>query len=282
MAEGCNHNCSGCSSGCPSAGGAQAAAPDFSVALAEGCSVKKVIGIVSGKGGVGKSLVTSLLASATSKAGYKTAILDADITGPSIPKAFGLVNDGIRVTPNGKLMVPEKSMGGVEIMSANLLLDNESEALIWRGSMIANAVKQFWSDTYWKDIDFMFVDMPPGTGDVPLTVFQSLPVDGIVIVTSPQELVSMIVTKAVNMAKKMDVPILGLVENMSYLSCPDCGKQISVFGESHVDEIAFEHGLKVLAKLPIDPKIAQLVDAGAVEQVDISPMQDALALLRQL
>lgn len=280
MAEECTHNCSTCSSACASREGG--AAPDFSAPLAEGCSVKKVIGIVSGKGGVGKSLVTSLLASGVNKHGARTAVLDADITGPSIPKAFGLGNDGIGVTPDGKLMVPEQSANGVQIMSANLLLDNETDPIIWRGSMIANAVKQFWSETYWEDIDYMFVDMPPGTGDVPLTVFQSLPVDGIVIVTSPQELVSMIVTKAVNMASKMNIPIIGLVENMSYLACPDCGKKIQVFGESHIDEIAAEHQLRVLAKLPINPKIAQYVDAGAVESLSLEEMKEAIAAVEAL
>lgn len=280
MAEECTHNCSSCGASCPSREGG--AAPDFSAPLADASSVKKVIGIVSGKGGVGKSLVTSLLACGTSKDGFTTAVLDADITGPSIPKAFGLGNDGIGVSPDGKLMIPEQSANGVQIMSANLLLDNETDPIIWRGSMIANAVKQFWSETLWQDVDFMFVDMPPGTGDVPLTVFQSLPVDGIVIVTSPQELVSMIVEKAVNMANKMNVPIVGLVENMSYLTCPDCGKKIEVFGESHIDEIAAQHGLKVLAKLPIDPKVAQYVDAGAVESIDLSLMRAAIDAVEAL
>lgn len=279
MAEECTHDCGSCSANCSSREGGT---PDFRVNLAEGSSVKKVIGIVSGKGGVGKSLVTSLLASGTNHHGFRTAILDADITGPSIPKAFGLSNDGIGVTPDGKLMIPEQSANGVQIMSANLLLDRETDPIIWRGSMIANAVKQFWTDTYWEDVDYMFVDMPPGTGDVPLTVFQSLPVDGIVIVTSPQELVSMIVSKAVNMANKMNIPILGLVENMSYLTCPDCGRRISVFGESHIDEIAAEHNLRVLAKLPIDPKIAQYVDAGAVEQIDLSIIADAVQAVEAL
>ena len=216
---------------------------EFLEALNPASSVKKVIGIVSGKGGVGKSLVTSMLAVSMNRKGKKAAILDADITGPSIPKAFGIHNEsGVAVTPDGNLMLPAKSLEGVDIMSANLLLDNDTDPVIWRGPVIAGAVKQFWSETLWQDIDFMFVDMPPGTGDVPLTVFQSLPVDGIIIVTSPQELVSMIVTKAVNMAKKMEIPIIGIVENMSYLECPDCGKRINVFGESHIDEVAAENG----------------------------------------
>lgn len=274
----CDSNCSSCSANCASRkGGAPAKAQ-----LAEGCSVKKVIGVVSGKGGVGKSTITSLLASGVNKDGYTTAIIDADITGPSIPKAFGLSADGIGVSENGKLMIPEKSANGIQIISTNLLLENEDDPIIWRGSLIGQAVTQFWSEVYWKDVDYMFVDMPPGTGDVPLTVFQSLPVDGIVIVTSPQELVSMIVAKAVNMAKKMNVPILGVVENMSYLKCPHCGEKINVFGESHVDEAAEKYGLKVLAKLPMDPKNAQYMDAGAVEAIDLPEIKDAVKAIEAL
>ena len=212
--------------------------------------------------------------------GHKTAILDADITGPSIPKAFGIEGD-VGMTPDG-LMVPAVSSTGIEIMSANLLLDHDTDPVIWRGPVIAGAVKQFWNETLWQDIDYMFVDMPPGTGDVPLTVFQSLPVDGIVIVTSPQELVSMIVTKAVNMARKMDIPILGLVENMSWLECPDCGKKISIFGESHIDEIGAEFGLPVLAKLPITPAVAEKVDSGTVEYVEVDWMDEAARLIEVL
>ena len=275
----CNSNCSSCGADCPSRNGGT---PDFKAKLAEGCSVKKVIGIVSGKGGVGKSTVTSLLASGTNKDGFKTAILDADITGPSIPKAFGLSNDGVGMTIDGKLMIPDKSANGIEIISANLLLENETDPIIWRGSLIAQAVKQFWSEVNWKENEFMFVDMPPGTGDVPLTVFQSLPIDGIIIVTSPQELVSMIVTKAVNMAAKMNVPIIGLIENMSYLKCPHCGEEIHVFGESHLDEVAAEHGLKVLAKLPMDPKNSAYMDAGAVEAIDLPEMKEAIKAIEAL
>ncbi|MGN0372346.1 MAG: P-loop NTPase [Enterocloster sp.] len=261
----CNHDCGSCSANCDSR---TVDKNEFLAALAPESSVKKVIGVVSGKGGVGKSLVTSLLAVNMNKKGKKTAVLDADLTGPSIPMAFGLENESLAVTPDGKLMIPAKSMEGVEVISANLLLENNTDPVIWRGPVIAGAVKQFWSETLWQDVDYMFVDMPPGTGDVPLTVFQSLPVDGIIIVTSPQELVSMIVAKAVNMAKKMDIPIIGIVENMSYLECPDCGRHINVFGESHIEEVAAEHGLKVLAQIPIDPKIAQMVDAGRVEYLD--------------
>ena len=220
-------------------------------------NVKKVIGVVSGKGGVGKSFVTSSLACAMNKAGYKVGIMDADITGPSIPKMFG-VHGQVYGTEDG--MVPMAAENGIKIMSVNLLLDNEEDPVIWRGPVIAGVVTQFWTDVMWGDLDFLFVDMPPGTGDVPLTVFQSLPVDGVVIVTSPQDLVQMIVEKAYNMAKKMNIPVLGLVENYSYLECPDCGKKISVFGESHIDEIAEKLGVEVLGKMPIDPKLAEIVE----------------------
>ena len=275
----CNHDCGSCSASCDSR------TPDkqqFLEALNPASTVKKVIGIVSGKGGVGKSLVTVMMAVSLNRKGSKTAVLDADITGPSIPMAFGISSDQAVTSPDGKLMIPVKSMEGVEIMSSNLLLDKDTDPVIWRGPVIAGAVRQFWSETLWQDIDYMFVDMPPGTGDVPLTVFQSLPVDGIIIVTSPQELVSMIVSKAVNMAKKMDIPIVGIVENMSYLECPDCKKQISVFGESNVEEVAQEHGLKVLAKLPIDPKIAQMVDAGRVEYLELPWLDRAVEAVEGL
>lgn len=272
MSENCTHNCSSCGENCSSRTEERTS---FLEPLNPASSVKKVIGIVSGKGGVGKSLVTTLMAVKMNGKGKHTAILDADITGPSIPKAFGLGTDGISMTPD-RLMVPATTATGIEIMSANLLLDHDTDPVIWRGPVIAGAVKQFWQEALWNNIDYMFVDMPPGTGDVPLTVFQSMPVDGIIIVTSPQELVSMIVTKAVNMAKKMDIPIIGLVENMSYLNCPDCGKRISVFGESHIDEIAKEFDLPVLAKLPIDPKVAEHVDAGTIEYLDEDWMDEAV------
>lgn len=264
MSTNCSGNCSSCGETCSSRTEDRTS---FLEPLNPASSVKKVIGIVSGKGGVGKSLVTSLMAVKMNSLGKHTAILDADITGPSIPKAFGLSCDGISVTQDG-LMVPPTTATGIDIMSANLLLDKETDPVIWRGPVIAGAVKQFWQEALWENVDYMFVDMPPGTGDVPLTVFQSLPIDGIIIVTSPQELVSMIVAKAVNMAKKMNIPIIGLVENMSYLECPDCGKKLSVFGESHIDEIAAELGLTVLAKLPIEPEVARQVDAGTVEYVE--------------
>ena len=261
----CSSHCGSCSANCSSRTAGIEKLP-----LAEGSSVKKVIGIVSGKGGVGKSTVCSLLASAMNKEGFHVGILDADITGPSIPKAFGLLHDGVALSEDGKSMVPETSNGGVEIISTNLLLENETDPVIWRGSMIANAVKQFWQEVEWREIDYLFVDMPPGTGDVPLTVFQSLPIDGVIIVTSPQDLVSMIVEKAVRMAEKMHVPILGIVENMSYLLCPHCNEKIDVFGESHIEELAEKEGLELLAKLPIEPSNAAYMDAGAVEAIDTS------------
>ena len=253
----CNHDCANCSSKCSSASPASLLAPANA-----GSDVKKVIGIVSGKGGVGKSLVTGLLASATVRAGKKAGILDADITGPSIPRMFG-VDEPIMGNDYG--MLPAYSQTGVGIMSINLLLENNTDPVIWRGSLIAGTVKQFWTDVCWGDVDCLYVDMPPGTGDVPLTVFQSLPVDGIIIVASPQELVGMIVEKAVNMAKMMNIPVIGIVENMSYLECPDCGKKISVFGESHVEETAEKYGLEVIGKLPIDPKLAAACDEGMIE-----------------
>ena len=264
MSENCTHNCSTCGESCSSRTAEQTS---FLEPLNPASSVKKVIGVVSGKGGVGKSLVTAMMAVKMNSKGKHTAILDADITGPSIPKAFGL-NDNMVMMTKDNLMIPATSALGIDIMSANLLLDNDTDPVIWRGPVIAGAVKQFWNETLWEDVDYMFVDMPPGTGDVPLTVFQSLPVNGIIIVTSPQELVSMIVAKAVKMAQKMNVPILGLVENMSYLECPDCGKKISVFGESHIDEIAREYNIPVLAKLPIDPKVAEHVDNGTIEYLE--------------
>ena len=275
----CNHDCGSCSANCESR---TTDKTSFLEALAPESKVKKVIGIVSGKGGVGKSLVTSMLAVSMNRKGHHTAILDADITGPLIPMAFGVADERPAVTPDGRLMIPAKSLEGVEIMSANLLLENATDPVIWRGPVIAGAVKQFWTETLWQDVDYMFVDMPPGTGDVPLTVFQSLPVDGIIIVTSPQELVSMIVAKAVNMAKKMDIPILGVVENMSYLECPDCKKHIHVFGESHVEQAAQENGLKVLAQIPIDPKIAQMVDGGRVEYIEMPWFEKAAEAVEAL
>ena len=228
-------------------------------------NVKKVIAVVSGKGGVGKSTVTSMLAVAMSKKGKRVGVLDADITGPSAPTAFG-VNECQGASEEG--LYPALSKGGIQVMSINLLLDNPNDPVVWRGPVIAGAVKQFWTDVIWEDVDYMFVDMPPGTGDVPLTVFQSLPVDGIVIVTSPQDLVSMIVSKAVKMANMMHIPVLGFVENYAYLECPDCGKKIEVFGKSHLDEVAAEFGLPILARLPINPDVAFAYDSGLMENVN--------------
>ncbi len=279
MSENCTHDCGSCGENCGSRTQEQTS---FLEKLHPASSVKKVIGVVSGKGGVGKSLVTSLLAVKMNSKGYRTAILDADITGPSIPKAFGIGEEvGMTQIDGANLMVPATSSTGIQIMSANLLLEHDTDPVIWRGPVIAGAVKQFWSETLWKDIDYMFVDMPPGTGDVPLTVFQSLPVSGIVIVTSPQELVSMIVGKAVNMAKKMDIPILGIVENMSYLECPDCGKRIAVFGESHIDDVAAEYEIPVLAKIPIQTRTAKMVDEGSVEYLEEDWLLEAVEKLEK-
>ncbi len=258
MSDNCNQSCSSCGETCSE----RKEPNDLIEKLHEKSKVKKVFGVVSGKGGVGKSLVTSLMAVAMNRKGYHTAILDADVTGPSIPKAFG-----IRDKANGDEfgIYPIHSSTGIDIMSINLLLENDSDPVVWRGPMIAGTVKQFWTDVIWDDIDFMFIDMPPGTGDVPLTVFQSIPVDGIIIVTSPQELVSMIVGKAVKMAKMMDIPIVGLVENMSYFKCPDNDKDYKIFGDSHIEEIGDKYNLPIMAKLPIDPKIAAACDQGMIE-----------------
>lgn len=262
----CSHNCSSCGESC-----SERTPQSLLEKPHELSSIKKVIAVVSGKGGVGKSSVTSMLAAISSRKGFKTAVLDADITGPSIPKAFG-----VRQKAEGGDfgIYPVKSGGGISIMSLNLLVEDETKPVIWRGPVIAGAVKQFWTDVIWGDVDYMFVDMPPGTGDVPLTVFQSIPVDGIIIVTSPQELVSMIVEKAVNMAEIMNIPILGLVENYAYYKCPDCGKRHSIFGKSHAAETAAEHGIKAFAQLPVNPDFAALCDAGRVEEADCSALEE--------
>lgn len=265
----CTHDCSTCGSDCPSR---QAPIPKEPVNPMS--RVGRVIGVVSGKGGVGKSLVTSLLACAVQQAGKQTAILDADITGPSIPRMFGAKEPALGNDEG--LLFPAQSEGGVRLMSINLLLDEDTAPVIWRGPVIAGVVKQFWTDVIWGDVDYMFVDMPPGTGDVPLTVFQSLPVDAIVVVTTPQSLVSMIVEKAVNMASMMQVPVLGVVENMSYAKCPDCGRELYVFGESHVADIAAKHGIPLLGRLPIDPSIADACDKGNVHQASTKELQPAV------
>ncbi len=267
----CTHNCSTCSSGCSSK--EKVSLKEQPHALS---SVKHIIAVVSGKGGVGKSLVTSMLAVNMQRLGYKTAILDADITGPSIPKSFGL-QAGIDGDESG--MIPPTTTSGIDVMSVNLMLDDETKPVVWRGPVIAGVVKQFWTDTIWHDIDYMFIDCPPGTGDVPLTVFQSIPIDGIVIVSSPQELVSMIVAKAANMANMMDVPVYGLVENMSYVKCPDCGKEIKVFGDSHIDEVAEKFGYDLLARIPMDPKLTALVDKGWIEMMDNDYLETAAEII---
>jgi len=256
MSEECTHDCSSCSANCSQK------KTSLIENLNELSRVGKVIAVVSGKGGVGKSLVTSLLAVNSQRKDYRTAILDADITGPSIPKTFRLTE---RVTGGDNYLFPVETKTGIQVMSLNLLLENETDPVVWRGPVIAGTVKQFWTDVVWKDVDYMYIDMPPGTGDVPLTVFQSIPVDGIVIVTTPQDLVSVIVEKAVKMAKLMNVPILGIVENMSYFECPDCGKKHEIYGSSKVDEVAGRFGIPNVAKLPIDPKFTALVDKGAIE-----------------
>lgn len=255
--QNCTHDCSSCTANCSSRDKTSMLEP-----LNMHSSVKKVIGVVSGKGGVGKSMVTSLLSVLMARKGYNVGILDADITGPSIPQSFGIHE---RATGTETELFPATSKTGIDIMSINLLMENETDPVVWRGPVIAGVVKQFWSDVIWKDIDFMFVDMPPGTGDVPLTVFQSIPVDGIVVVTSPQELVEMIVGKAVKMAEMMNIPILGIVENMSYFECPDCGKRHSVFGESRIDALAEKYGIDTVSKLPINPKLAHSCDRGMIE-----------------
>ena len=254
----CTHDCSTCSQNCSER------EVDFRKPLHEGASVKKVIAVVSGKGGVDKSLVTSLLASEMQRRGYNAAVLDADITGPSIPRSFGVTE---HATGTSEYLIPVTTYTGLQLMSINLILEDETEPVVWRGPVIAGAVQQFWTDVMWEDVDYMFVDMPPGTGDVPLTVFQSLPVDGVVVVSTPQDLVGMIVAKAVKMADLMHKPVIGLVENMSYFKCPDCGKEHAIFGESRVEELAKEYGIPHVAKLPIDPVITTMVDAGEVESV---------------
>ncbi len=271
MAEECTHNCSTCSANCSSK--EQKAQTDAPHELS---SVKHIIAVVSGKGGVGKSLVTSMLAVNMQRLGYKTAILDADVTGPSIPKAFGL---RAGVDGDGTGMIPPTTTSGIDIMSVNLMLEDETKPVVWRGPVIAGAVKQFWTDTIWHNIDYMFIDCPPGTGDVPLTVFQSIPIDGIVIVSSPQELVGMIVEKAANMAQMMNVPVYGLVENMSYVKCPDCGKEIKVFGEGHIEAIAEKFGYDLLGRIPMDPKLSALVDKGWIEMMDNDYLEKAAEIL---
>ena len=274
MSEECTHDCSTCSSNCGSKD-----PKSLLVAPHPNSKIGKVIGVVSGKGGVGKSMVTDLLAVEFARRGYHCGILDADITGPSIPKAFGITE---KAQGNETTIFPVKSKKyGVDIMSINVLLENESDPVVWRGPVIGGTVRQFWSDTLWDNVDYLFVDMPPGTGDVALTVFQNIPIDGIVVATSPQDLVSMIVGKAMKMASLMNIPVLGLVENMSYALCPDCGKKIHVFGESHISEIAEEYHVPVLAQMPINPALASACDNGTVEDLDCSYLEDAALVIER-
>lgn len=270
----CTHDCSTCGEDCASR--KQGIPKEKPHELSD---IKKVIGVVSGKGGVGKSLTTAMLAVTMQRRGFKTALLDADITGPSAPKLFGLTK---KAQSDGSGIYPVETKSGIKVMSLNLLLENDSDPVVWRGPVIAGAVKQFWTDVIWNDVDYMFVDMPPGTGDVPLTVFQSLPVDGIIVVTSPQELVSMIVTKAVKMAQLMNVPIVGVIENYSYLVCPDCKKRINVFGDSHIGEITDNLGIDLLAKIPIDPELASVCDKGLIELFEGEWVENACNKIEKL
>lgn len=273
MSESCSHDCSSCHADCSSR------QPESLIEKPHKESrIGKVIGVVSGKGGVGKSMTSSMLAVNLQRKGYQTAIMDADVTGPSIPKAFGITEHAMGTET---ALYPVVSKTGIQTMSVNLLLEDSCDPVIWRGPVIAGTVKQFWTDVVWSDIDYMVVDMPPGTGDVPLTVFQSIPIDGIIIVTSPQELVSMIVGKAVRMAQMMNVPILGIIENMSYVECPDCGRKIEIFGKSHVDEVAAQYGLPVLGRIPMTPEIAAASDAGTVEELEGNWFQDAVAAIEK-
>lgn len=270
----CNHDCSSCKANCSDR---KPTKEDFLKPMNKYSNIKKVIGVVSGKGGVGKSLVTCMLASKCAQAGLKVGVLDADVTGPSVPKSFG-INE--RAMQDGECILPSVSKNGVKVMSINLLLEDVNSPVVWRGPVISGVIEQFWSDVRWGELDYLFVDMPPGTGDVALTVFQSLPVDGIVIVSTPQDLVKMIVNKAYNMAKMMDVPVLGLVENMSYFVCPDCGKKVNIFGESKIDETAQELGVPVIAKLPINPDVNRLVDDGRVYEAQCDELNDFVDALK--
>ncbi len=274
--NGCTHDCSTCGLDCPS----KKSPESLLEPINRFSKVKKVIAVVSGKGGVGKSMVTSLLALTMRRRGYNVSIMDADITGPSIPRAFGLKCGGAEGDENG--IIPPETATGIKVMSVNLLLDNESTPVIWRGPVIAGTVKQFWTDVMWGYNDIMFIDMPPGTGDVPLTIFQSIPLDGIIIVTSPQELVSMIVAKAVNMANMMNIPVLGLVENMSYVECPDCGKKINIFGESATAKIAEEYGLSLLDSMPISPELAHMCDIGRIEMTPRDWLENAADAIEKI
>lgn len=272
----CGGSCSGCDKTCDK--------KPLKETLRQGASVKKVIGVLSGKGGVGKSLVTSLAAASLQREGARCAVLDADITGPSIPRCFGVSDKRAQSagTEEDAYLLPVVTATGIQLMSMNALLQNESDPVVWRGPVISGAVKQFWTDVMWHDVDYMFVDMPPGTGDVPLTVFQSLPVDALIVVSSPQDLVRVIVEKALNMAAMMNIPVLGLVENMSYVKCPDCGREIRVFGDSHIDRIASDFSLKVLAKIPMSADTAAACDKGTIERLDTPYMADLIEAVKEL
>ena len=271
----CTHNCDTCTANCSSKSVIE------KIELADGVSVQKIIGISSGKGGVGKSFVTSLLASALHKKGYRVGVLDADVLGPSIPKGFGIIDREILATENG-LMIPKVSMGGVKVMSSNLLLETDTQPIIYRGTLISSVVEQFYRETNWGELDFLFIDMPPGTGDVPLTIYQRIPIDDVIVVTSPQNLVSMIVEKSINMAQMMKINILGVIENMSYVVCPGCEEKIEIFGKSNISEVLKEKNIDILAKLPMRVEYAKMVDEGMVEDIDISELDGAISKIESL
>ena len=266
----CSHNCGSCSAEC--------AERDLKISLHPRSSVKHIIGVVSGKGGVGKSFVTGTLASALAKRGHRTAILDADITGPSIARAFGIKD---KLYGDGELIYPAKSRAGIQIISTNMMLESDDQPVIWRGPIVAGIIRQFYQEVFWEDVEYMVVDMPPGTSDVPLTVFQSLPLDGIIVVTSPQELVSMVVEKAVNMAKMMNIPVIGLIENMSWVECPDCGRKIEIFGKSHAGEVADKYGIPILARIPLREGYAHSVDLGLTETIEVPEIEAAALVIEK-
>ena len=278
--EECTHNCDTCSANCGSKGTGNEAKIE-KLKLGKGSKIKKIIGVSSGKGGVGKSFVTSLLASGLSKKGFKVGILDADILGPSIPKSFGIIDKQILANDDG-LMIPKESLHGIKVMSSNLLLEDDSTPIIYRGVLIAGVLQQFYQETFWGDLDFLFIDMPPGTGDVPLTTYQSIPIDKVVIVSSPQDLVSMIVKKSINMADMMKIDVLGIIENMSYVACPNCDEKIEIFGKSNIDTVAEENNIQVLAKLPMRVEYSKMVDEGMVEDIDIEELDNTIDLISRL
>lgn len=273
--ENCNHNCEGCSANCSERNSPES----FRIEPSPRSSIRKIIGVVSGKGGVGKSFVTSVLASEMQRRGHHAAVLDGDITGPSMGKAFGIHE---KAMSDGQLIYPHVTENGIQVMTANMLLDRDDQPVIWRGPMVAGILRQFYQEVFWDDVDYMFIDMPPGTSDVPLTLFQSIPLDGILVVTSPQDLVSMVVEKAINMAKMMDINVLGLIENMSYVECDQCGNKMYVFGQSHIDEVAGKTGLPVLARIPLRPAHAEATDKGAIEALEVPELKDTADLIENL